>query len=55
MKLPEFFKDNFRSLMEKAEELLTLMKPEESKDLRKLLEYPENTACRVFELHGAGF
>ena len=29
---------------EKAEELLTLMKPEESKDLRKLLEYPENTA-----------
>ena len=29
---------------EKAEELLDLMEPEESKDLRKLLEYPENTA-----------
>ncbi|AEG19302.1 magnesium transporter MgtE N-terminal domain-containing protein [Methanobacterium paludis] len=29
---------------DKAEELLGLMKPEESKDLRKLLEYPENTA-----------
>ncbi len=28
----------------KAEELLDLMEPEESKDLRKLLEYPENTA-----------
>ncbi len=28
----------------KAEELLGLMEPEESKDLRKLLEYPENTA-----------
>lgn len=29
---------------EKAEELLDLMEPEESNDLRKLLEYPENTA-----------
>ncbi len=29
---------------EKAEELLDLMEPEESDDLRKLLEYPENTA-----------
>lgn len=29
---------------EKAEELLGLMEPEESEDLRKLLEYPENTA-----------
>jgi magnesium transporter len=29
---------------DKAEELLDLMEPEESKDLRKLLEYPENTA-----------
>lgn len=29
---------------EKAEELLDLMEPEESEDLRKLLEYPENTA-----------
>lgn len=32
---------------EKAEELLDLMEPEESKDLRKLLEYPENTAGGV--------
>lgn len=29
---------------EKAEELLDLMEPAESDDLRKLLEYPENTA-----------
>lgn len=29
---------------EKAEELLDLLEPEESEDLRKLLEYPENTA-----------
>ncbi len=29
---------------EKAEELLDIMEPEESDDLRKLLEYPENTA-----------
>lgn len=29
---------------EKAEELLDLMEPKESKDLRILLEYPENTA-----------
>ncbi|HMK53504.1 MAG TPA: CBS domain-containing protein [Methanobacteriaceae archaeon] len=29
---------------EKAEELLELMEPSESRDLRKLLEYPENTA-----------
>jgi magnesium transporter len=29
---------------DKAEELLDLMEPEESEDLRKLLEYPENTA-----------
>lgn len=28
----------------KAEELLSLMQPEESNDLRRLLEYPENTA-----------
>lgn len=32
---------------EKAEELLDLMEPEESEDLRKLLEYPENTAGGV--------
>jgi magnesium transporter len=32
---------------EKAEELLNLMEPEESRDLRKLLEYPENTAGGV--------
>lgn len=31
----------------KAEELLELMEPEESEDLRKLLEYPENTAGGV--------
>lgn len=30
--------------VEKAEELLDLMEPEESEDLRRLLEYPENTA-----------
>jgi CBS domain-containing protein/sporulation protein YlmC with PRC-barrel domain len=29
---------------DKAEELLDLLEPEESQDLRKLLEYPENTA-----------
>ncbi len=32
---------------DKAEELLDLMEPEESEDLRKLLEYPENTAGGV--------
>lgn len=32
---------------EKAEELLDLMEPAESRDLRKLLEYPENTAGGV--------
>lgn len=32
---------------DKAEELLELMEPEESEDLRKLLEYPENTAGGV--------
>jgi magnesium transporter len=32
---------------DRAEELLELMEPEESHDLRKLLEYPENTAGGV--------